>query len=233
MLALTGTAVATVAAAPAHADGCYTWSRNLSRDAKGADVVQLQIRVAGWAGYNVLLDLDGDYGPKTETAVRNFQAAYGLKVDGKAGPETFSKIYALQDDDCTPVHFTIAEASDNCGKGAAGMPATVRTNLIRALWRAEAVRQRLGHALNINSGWRDAACNASVGGATNSDHLTGNALDLDVDSAGSYGLCDIARAARYSSFGQILGPGYPKHNDHIHVSVQSTLSRQAPNCSGF
>jgi peptidoglycan hydrolase-like protein with peptidoglycan-binding domain/TPR repeat protein len=34
--------------------------------------------------------LDGRYGPRTENAVRRFQAAHGLAVDGIAGPETFA-----------------------------------------------------------------------------------------------------------------------------------------------
>ncbi|MDH6225058.1 hypothetical protein M2169_002028 [Streptomyces sp. MJP52] len=96
-------------AGTAHADECYTWSRTLSEGASGADVTQLQIRVAGWVTSGERLSYDGVYGARTKAAVAKFQAAYGLGADGVAGPATFSKIYALQDADCTPVHFTYAE----------------------------------------------------------------------------------------------------------------------------
>lgn len=36
--------------------------------------------------------IDGDFGPATETAVRNYQQANGLDADGEIGAETWSKI---------------------------------------------------------------------------------------------------------------------------------------------
>ena len=104
-----------VTATKAHADGCYTWNRTLSEGASGEDVRQLQIRVAGYPGYGKHLATDSSYGPATKAAVAEFQRAYGLSADGIAGSATFSKIYALQDDDCTPIHFTYAELDDGCG----------------------------------------------------------------------------------------------------------------------
>lgn len=35
-------------------------------------------------------DVDGEYGPKTETATREFQSAHGLAADGEAGPDTYN-----------------------------------------------------------------------------------------------------------------------------------------------
>lgn len=55
-------------------------SRILRSGSKGADVRALQ-RALG------LLD-DGDFGPRTERAVREFQSGAGLKPDGIAGPIT-------------------------------------------------------------------------------------------------------------------------------------------------
>ena len=159
-LVVTLTSLVAVTAAtttPAHADECYTWSRNLSSGATGADVSQLQIRVAGWAGYGVNMAIDGSYGPQTVNAVKGFQAAYGLGADGVAGPATYAKIYALQDADCTPLHFSYAEVDGGCGAGGysgGSVPAaTVKENLKRAMWRAEALRQRIGdRPLTVTSG---------------------------------------------------------------------------------
>lgn len=219
----------TVTASSASADECYTWSRTLRSGATGSDVTQLQIRVAGWVGYNDAMSLDGSYGPQTTRAVTNFQRAYGLTADGIAGPATFAKIYALQDADCTPAHFTVAEASYNCGRGFTGTAAQ-KQNIIRALWKAEALRHQLGDKpLRVTSGFRDYTCNKSVGGASNSRHLTGNALDLVPTSGTGITMCGIARQARYAGWSFILGPGYPDHNDHVHLDNASHFWR-APNC---
>jgi len=54
----------------------------LKRGLKGAPVKRLQERLG--------IDADGDFGPGTEKAVREFQQANGLAVDGIAGPDTFT-----------------------------------------------------------------------------------------------------------------------------------------------
>ncbi|GAB2887696.1 D-Ala-D-Ala carboxypeptidase family metallohydrolase [Nocardioides pacificus] len=233
MAALVG--VTSVTSAPAMADGCYSWSRNLAPGATGADVTELQVRVAGWAGYGVNFGIDGSYGPATTTAVRNFQSAYGLTADGLAGPQTFAKIYALQDDDCSTANFTWAEVDGGCGaggySGGSVSAAQVKENLERAMWRAEALRQRLGNKpLRVTSGFRSQACDKSVGGSGSGQHTYGRALDF-TGIGGTPSFCQIAQGARYTAFNTILGPGYPGHNDHTHVDIQpNRVFWDAPNC---
>lgn len=220
-----------VTATKAHADGCYTWSRTLSEGASGEDVRQLQIRVAGYPAYGGHIAADGAFGPATKAAVQRFQSAYGLGADGIAGSATFSKIYALQDDDCTPIHFTYAELDDGCGgSGYDGGPlseAATKANALETMWHLEALRHALGdQPLNITSGFRSYSCNSQVGGASNSQHLYGRSADL----VGSPSLCTLAKQARYHGFGGIFGPGYPGHNDHTHADIRTTNSWSAPNC---
>ncbi|MFG1673025.1 D-Ala-D-Ala carboxypeptidase family metallohydrolase [Micromonospora sp. NPDC049282] len=241
-LALPGAAVAAVVATPpAYADGCYTWARTLSPGSSGTDVRQLQVRVAGWAGYGGIVRVDGRYGPETAAAVRRFQAAYGLRADGVAGPQTFAKIYALQDDDCTPQHFSYAELDNGCGKGGWGggplSSSATRENALRAMWKLEALRRSLGDKpLYVTSGFRSIACNRQVGGASDSQHLYGHAADL---TSRSRTLCEVARSARDQGFSGIYGPGYPDHGDHVHVDSRRENDKDksanatdwsAPNC---
>jgi zinc D-Ala-D-Ala carboxypeptidase len=229
-LVLTGLVVTSVASR-ARADGCFTWGRTLSEGTSGEDVRQLQIRVAGWPGFGGHIGIDGQFGPATRAAVQRFQSAYGIGADGVAGPQTFNVIYGLQDDDCTPIHFTYAELDDGCGgSGYDGGPlseSATRFNALKTMWQLEAMRHALGdQPLNITSGFRSIPCNNAVGGASNSQHLYGNAADL----VGVHSLCRLAQQARNHGFGGIFGPGYPGHDDHTHVDIRGGNVWSAPNC---
>ena len=57
----------------------------LKLGSKGDDVVKLQNRLG--------LQPDGSFGPKTETAVKQWQKANGLKDDGIVGDATWSKLF--------------------------------------------------------------------------------------------------------------------------------------------
>ena len=64
---------------------------SLQQGFKGSDRVrELQRRLKALGYYNG--SVDGDYGPNTEKAVRAFQKANGLTVDGKAGAKTLEKM---------------------------------------------------------------------------------------------------------------------------------------------
>ena len=54
----------------------------LRRGMKGAPVKRLQEKLG--------ITADGDFGPGTERAVKDYQSANGLAVDGIAGPDTFT-----------------------------------------------------------------------------------------------------------------------------------------------
>lgn len=63
--------------------------QSLRSGARGDDVIALQ------SALNILgagLRVDGDFGKKTDAAVRSFQAAYGLVIDGRAGEQTLTAL---------------------------------------------------------------------------------------------------------------------------------------------
>jgi hypothetical protein len=96
MLALAASVVGgALVAAPAHADGCYTWGRTLSQGMSGDDVRQLQIRVSGYPGYGGVIALDGEYGSSTKPAGSGLpqpssrsRHLYGDAVDMGSGPHS-------------------------------------------------------------------------------------------------------------------------------------------------
>lgn len=223
---LIGVGVSTSTSASAAA--CDSWSDTLKPGSKGDDVKELQIRVAGWVKSGEVMGADGVYGDQTKSAVASFQKAYGLDDTGTAGSKTFDKLRDLTSSDCTPTHFTYAEASNNCGKGFTGS-STEKQNLRRGLWQAEALRHQLGdHPLKVTSGYRDKACNDQSGGASSSQHLTGKAIDLAPLDGNT--MCGIAKQARHAGYGGIFGPGYAGHDNHVHVDHRAGKTWSASKC---
>lgn len=212
------------------ADRCYTWKKELAEGSSGDAVTQLQIRIGGYPASGEVLLPDGKFGPLTTAAVKRFQHAYGLPETGKADQATFDKIYALQDDDCSPAHFDFAELNTCNSDWSGGMvsAADAKEHAKRTMWRLEALRHAMGDKpIRVTSGFRSKKCNSDVGGSPTSRHMYGYAADL---GASPHSLCSIAKAARDRGFNTILGPGYPDHDDHIHVDHKDSKSWDAPNC---
>lgn len=62
----------------------------LRRGSQGDDVADLQMLLNSKFGYD--LEVDGDYGSKTEAAVKDFQKKHGLTADGICGPKTWKAL---------------------------------------------------------------------------------------------------------------------------------------------
>ena len=67
--------------------------RTLSQGMRGEDVKTLQQLLN--AKINTSLEPDGKFGPLTNTALKKYQAASALVVDGKCGPATWSKLLGV------------------------------------------------------------------------------------------------------------------------------------------
>ena len=66
--------------------------RMLRRGMKGADVKTLQAALIAYGFSCGAAGADGDFGSGTETALKKFQAKYGLGADGIAGKGTWGKL---------------------------------------------------------------------------------------------------------------------------------------------
>ena len=141
---------------------------------------------------------DGIAGSQTRQAVKLFQAAEGLTMDGIVGEQTEIRLKdaVWQDrfakDNIVPSsgqstaktgtfwddikYFRRAEFRCQCGgKYCDGFPAEPVEETVRL---ADEIRRRAGVPLNVNSGVRCKQHNSDVGGVWNSLHLTGQAIDL-------------------------------------------------------
>ena len=106
--------------------------------------------------------------------VRDFQrgfAFWNLLADGYVGPKTERALgYCIRHGGrCSP-NFTFKEFESH---GNTDYTIKVRRELVRGL---EELRDIVG-PIGILSGYRDPQHNAAVGGASNSQHLYGNAID--------------------------------------------------------
>jgi zinc D-Ala-D-Ala carboxypeptidase len=206
----------------------YPWSRTLRQGDTGADVTELQIRVAGWAAdgpAQVFVAADGDFGPATAAAVKRFQAAYGLAADGVAGPATQGQLNALESSDGSTAHFDWSEFTDRVSgtfDGGKAGAATVKENVRRLMYKLEAVRVKLGNRpITVNSGFRSIAHNQQVGGATNSMHLYGVAADLAVSGVANKTVYQKAETSGFSGL-----EAYTEDHQHVDSRVEYPYGSQ-------
>lgn len=74
---------------------CSVNIKVLKKGAKGDEVKALQILLIGY-GYSCgSSGVDGSFGPATDKALRAYQKAKGLTVDGACGPKTWNKLLGL------------------------------------------------------------------------------------------------------------------------------------------
>jgi len=140
---------------------------------------------------------DGIFGNNTTLAVKELQDIFGLVEDGLVGKNTFDLLDKLD----TIENFKLKEfRCRHCGK--------LKLN-INLLLKLEVLRKQTG-PLIINSGYRCPIHNKNVGGITNSEHLKGNAADLNAPNMKPRDVYLIADK---------MFNGVGKYNTFTHVDV--------------
>ncbi|MEN3359681.1 MAG: hypothetical protein V7637_3663, partial [Mycobacteriales bacterium] len=90
---------------------------NIVQGQKSGCVTELQ-RLLGRHGFSV--EVDGDFGSATATAVRSFQSALGLSVDGQVGPQTKAALYNSDESGGSGVDLRSAACPSNIVEGMGG-----------------------------------------------------------------------------------------------------------------
>jgi zinc D-Ala-D-Ala carboxypeptidase len=168
--------------------------------------IQQALVTLGWP-----ISVDGVAGSATAQAVTDFQTGYAfedLAVDGNPGPQTQAALGdAVNRGGMAAEHFSFKEFAS---KGDGWIK--VHRDLVRGL---ERVRANLGGPLVILDGYRDPKHNAEVGGASNSQHVFGTAIDPS-----PYLPRQVVVGCGFSGIGisQKSDPGRVSHLDVRHVA---------------
>lgn len=80
------------------------------KGSKGKEVKRIQKRLKQLGHYQG--PIDGDYGPGTEKAVKSFQRAEGLAVDGKVGALTSRRLFAVDEPKSGPPQPVVLSPSN-------------------------------------------------------------------------------------------------------------------------
>lgn len=89
----------------------------------------------------------------------------------------------------------------------------------------EPIREHFAVPIHISSGYRSKELNSSIGGASSSQHCSGEAIDIDMDgSASGVSNADVFKYIKDSlNFDQLIWEfGSDSNPDWVHVSYEST-----------
>jgi len=171
-----------------------------------------------------IISEDSDFGPKSLAAVNDFCRNNRLEQNPKGVSEVvFNKIVKLYGTP-TPINDTIkayARGSSNqlsenfhlseftckCGRCKSQL---VGTKLVRLL---QELRVRMGVPLSITSAYRCPTHNRNVGGASQSRHVEGDAVDISIANLDWQKLVRVAKEVGFT------GIGYGQDRGFIHLDT--------------
>lgn len=127
-------------------------------------------------------------------------------------------------------HLSLAEVTRSetaKRKGVSNMPTEEHIKNFKLLAENvfEPIRNHFGKPIHISSGYRSAALNKAIGGAANSQHCTGEAIDIDMDghAGGVTNKMVFDFIKDNLNFDQLIWEfGTDANPDWVHVSYEST-----------
>lgn len=123
-------------------------------------------------------------------------------------------------------NFTLEEltASQTAkAKGINNAPGTAEVCALCALVHhvLQPLRDAMGEAIKIGSGYRSPALNKAVGGVANSQHIKGEAVDLCIDGDKAKGRRWMTWIMAHCQFDQIIWEHNSKGSYWVHVSFRA------------
>ena len=87
----------------------------------------------------------------------------------------------------------------------------------------EPIREHFNVPIHISSGYRSAALNKKIGGASSSQHCSGEAIDIDMDGTAIANKQVFDFIKQHLEFDQLIWEfGTASNPDWVHVSFEST-----------
>ena len=199
---------------------------------RGIRVLTLQNNLIA-LGYR--LTADGVFGLNTLRAVREFQADHGIAVDGIVGHFSEMALFdALNGAEVVKpqsAHFAYADFISGSDKDAAanGIPVKYWSNIQTVMDRLEQVRTAVGDIpIVIRSGYRSPKYNQAVGGASNSQHLYGKAVDIYIQDR-VIRCSDLANIIYFNDELKVLFGGYGLGSDtNVHLDIREKKDPTKP-----
>ena len=108
-------------------------------------------------------------------------------------------------------------------KDGASMPDDVLYNIQKLANQLQVLRNHIGKAIKINSGYRSPSHNKAIGGVKNSQHVLGKASDIVVKGIKPEQLALIIE--RLINEGEMLQGGIGIYNTFVHYDIRRTRAR--------
>ena len=127
-------------------------------------------------------------------------------------------------------HFNLSEfihSGTATSKGLDNTPPQAVINSLRELCVnvLEPIRSHFGKSVNVTSGYRSPAVNKAVGGQPSSQHMTGQAADINVTGVGTKELWDYVKTLDYDQ--NILEYYKGGRTGWVHVSWRPSGRRKS------